>query len=277
MGYIPSLSLPSVSLIGRSALRKVRLLQEAGFTGIEVFLFSNAERQIKLMRSRAPKFLLSLHQPWSVEEAGNSPLNRVLDVFGYLPQDGYKLSDITKCGKGELFVAYVERYDEVRQAQTSGQLPVRVAFQTACSWDSEGETRKHRLPYEYFLDHIVTSKFPIVFDTFHVLEWKLKKVGKKLAILSEELLAQTLIDAWHEIGPELIVEIHWNDVDGSGPDGRCVPGDGKLKKALRLLAREIARSGWKGQIVPEVSPFVLFPNTDAKLVSLRKRIEQFFE
>lgn len=279
MSYRPLLSLPTPSLFGLTFAQKAKLLEHTGFQGIELFMFPSVARELEKHRLVAEHhgLRLSLHQPWSYGESGGHFSNRILGPIGYLPKDGYTLSDLVAHGRGELFIAYCDRRSEIA---TMKNPPVQFAYQTACSWIGAGKNRTHRIPYRELLDNILPTGAPIVFDTFHVLEWRLGKPGgKALGAYSEHELAKELLSAWNEIGQERIVEIHWNDFqsDERGSDGRnCFPGEGKLASGLRLLSREITRKKWEGYIVSELSPFLLFPYRTRTLIALRERMEQFF-
>lgn len=283
MGYTPQLSLPVPSLAGLSFKRQVSLLKRTGFSGIELFMFPYAVQRLARYQAIAKEadMRLSLHQPWSYTE-GQVFLNRILDAVGFLPKDGYRLEPIVRNGNGELFVTYCDRLDEAKALGKTGS-PVMIAFQTACAWKGSGESRTHRVSYQWFVEHILPTDMPIVFDTFHVLEWQKGKAGgKSLASYNTSEIAEQLLYLWRQIGAKRVVEIHWNDFiadsrKGGGNDGRaCLPGEGILAKGLRLLAFELKRDGWRGAIVPELSPFSLFPYSVRKLIALRLRMEQFF-
>ena len=283
MGYTPILSLPTPSLFGLYFIEMISVLKRAKFSGIELFLFHYVLKRLEKYQAiaRDAQMRLSLHQPWSYGE-GALPLNRLLDLVGYLPRDDYTIESLVREGKGELFVAYCDRHAEIAQLEQAG-CPVDLAFQTACAWNGAAEERTHRMRYSEFVDHILPPKTPIVFDTFHVIEWRKNKPGgKAFAAYSENQLADELLRAWYEIGAERVVEIHWNDfivnsTRGGGSDGRaCLPGNGALAKGLRVLAQELKRDGWRGPIVPELSPFLIFPYTERKLSAVRERMENFF-
>jgi sugar phosphate isomerase/epimerase len=281
VGYLPLLALPAPSLFGLTFKQQVRILKQAGFQGIELFMFNHPARHLKQYRNIAKEahIRLSLHQPWSYNEAKGLLINKVLDKLDYLPKDPYTLRDIIAGGDGELFVAYCDRRAEVTKIQDP---PVKFAFQTACVWNGEGKDRTHRIPYEEFVNSILPTNIPIVFDTFHLLEWRYGGLGgKALASHSAKEIADELLKLWRLIGPERIAEIHWNDfvdsLGGGGEDGReCLPGEGKLALGLQMLANEIIRDDWHGYIIPEVSPFQLFPYRERTLIALRERMEQFF-
>jgi hypothetical protein len=281
--YTPRLSLPAPSLFGLPFRQKALRLKKAGFTGIELFLFPPLARRLNKYRAVAKEYglCLSLHQPWSESEASGLSLNKKLRLIGYLPREGYRIDELTEEASGELFVAYCDRLDEVLEMQKSNNCPVCFSFQTACVWSGEYRNRTHRLPYSDFEGQILRSAAPIVFDTFHLLEWRYGKAsGANLASISPNELAEELIRIWRQIGPDRIIEIHWNDfvasAEGGGEDGRCLPGDGLLREGLSLLAKEIKCSGWNGMIIPELSPFLLFPYRTRTLIALRERMEQFF-
>lgn len=271
------IGLPSPSLFGLGPEVQCRRLAKAGFGAIEVFLFPSQAENVPLWRKCARRYglSLSLHQPWSRSEGGGYLINRILDTAGYLPREGYTLQGLTSGARGEMCVTYCDRFDEVLKITHSG---AAHAFQTTTAWSGVGSERKLRMSYCEFLECIVPSRFPIVFDTYHVLEWILDSPGKKLLRWSEKELASTLLAAWNDIDPERIIEIHWNDFAPIREDDLrdCLPGDGLLANGLKMLAKEMERSRWTGTIISEVSPFSLFPYSRKKLVALRERIESFF-
>lgn len=274
MPYQPLLALPTLSLFGLTFAQQVRRLRQAGFHGIELFVFPYQARHLKKYRAIARQYgmRLSLHQTWTNGEGGGFIFNALMNSVGYLPKAGYRLSDIVEGASGELFVVYANYIDRVREITDR----VEVALQTASTWSGESAHRTHRMSFDEFAGHISLKRVPIVFDTVHILEWRFGAVGKALAMRSEEELAKELIALWHAITPERIIEIHWNDLDGKTSDGRCMPGEGKLALGLELLAQEIKKYGWGGYIIPEVSPFLLFPYRKRTLIALRERMEKFF-
>ncbi len=283
MTYIPSLSLPAPSLFGLSPRQQCEALKRAGFQGIELFLFPGILKRIPEYQRLTEEcgLRLSFHQPWSEKEGGGFFVNKILGAIGFLPKNDYSFEDLIARGRSELFIAYADRFNEVvKLDRETDDLKVSWAFQTACAWQNEGKKFTHSMSYEKFSEQVLRTRFPIVFDTFHMLEWRLDAPGgKALGQYDEDHLAEEMLRAWHDCKPERIVEIHWNDFTGKAAgDGRdCLPGKGKLTKGLNLLAKEILRSGWNGTIVPEISPFLLFPYRERTLIALRERMEAFFQ
>jgi hypothetical protein len=279
VNYIPLLGLSAASLAGRGVGTMCQLLRLAGWSGLEIIMFPGQQKTLEKVREIAPDMRVSLHQPWSYAESGGLLVNRILDYIGYLAPPTYTLDSCVERGSGELFVAYADRVEEVVRLRSASRQEVVWALQTATTWIGVGEARRNRMAYDDFIRVVHLHKLPVVFDTFHVLEWKLQMVGKRLCDLEESRLATVLLDAWNEIGPERISEIHWNDFVSKDnlSDGRaCLPGEGRLKQGLTILAGDIRRRGWRGYIIPEVSPLLLFPFSHSNLVRLRERMQSFF-
>ncbi len=272
------IGLSTPSLFGIPVKTQCRKLAAAEFGAIELFLFPEQAKRLPEYRRYADEYdlTLTLHQPWSFKESGGFLLNRILEAFRYLPRNNYTLWEITKDAHGEMCVTYFDRFPEVLVMRARN---AEHAFQTATTWYGTGKSRRWRVPYQKFIDEVRSKRLLVVFDTYHVIEWALSAPGGKLLQFDEEELASVLINCWEQIGPEQIVEIHWNDFSRkTNEDARdCLPGEGCLALGLRRLAAEIHRCGWGGTIIPEVSPLHLFPFTLNKLVDLRQRVEWFFK
>lgn len=283
--YKPACSLPSLSLTftGWTFADKCRLLRETGWDGIEYFDFSPDRITEYRAFARSYGLRFSLHQPWSYAESGGMFSNFLLQLLRILPKDGYALEDISRGCFGELFVTYGDRFEEVRKllAKTERNSWAMFAFQTASTWIDKGLSRTHRMGYDEFISEIIEGMpdVPIVVDTVHLIEMMLRApTGKQLMEHSEDCLADSLLRGVRKCGlyEGRILEIHWNDISRAVTDGRCLPGDGKMSKGLHLLSRELRDTNWGGCIIPEVSPFALFPHPRKKLIALRKRMDEFF-
>ena len=225
----------------------------------------------------------TLHQPWSYNESGGMLSNRLLSLLGILPKDGYLLSDIARQADGENFVIYGDRFPEIARQKTlpgthTSFVPL---FQTASAWNGFGLERKHRLSYENFIRYVIEGmpQVGIVYDTVHALELALHApTGKELMQFSEAQLLKATKCVIKEIGffEGRGKEIHFNDNDGSGTDGRCLAGDGKLAPALKWLAGECVARGWRGPIIPEVSPKLFLFNAEKNLARVHARVDSFF-
>lgn len=281
----PLISINSLSLIfaGRNFEQKCQRAKQAGFTGIEYTVFHPLHVAEYRAIARQHGLLLTLHQPWSYNESGGMLSNRLLSMFGILPKDSYLLGDIALQAAGENFVVYGDRFPEVAMRKAlSGTLPRFVPlFQTASAWKGFGLQRKHRISYEDFIGYIV-KELPhvgIVYDTVHALEHALHAPTAKLLMQYSE---GELLTATKQVIRETRFfegrgkEIHFNDFCGNGTDGRCLAGDGKLTPALRWLAGECVERGWRGPVIPEVSPMLFLFNTEANLKRVHERVDSFF-
>lgn len=276
--HVLSFGLSTPSFLWRNVESMCELLRSIGWSGLEIFMFPGQEKVRERLEVLAPEMRISLHQPWSYAESGGLLVNRFLSLFGRLAPDQYTLASCAVGGSGRLFVAYADRCEEVVCLRNMPGQKTVFALQTATTWIGEGKARRHRMGYHDFVRAVHLHQIPVVFDTFHVLEWKLGTIGKKLCGLNESILTKALLEAWEEVGPERIVEIHWNDFTATDllADGRaCFPGEGRLGKGLTVLAKDICRRGWKGHIVPEISPLLLFPS-NRKMRELKERMDSFF-
>ena len=281
----PLISINSLSLIfaGRNFEQQCRRAKQAGFTGIEYTVFYPELVSVYRAIARQNGLLLTLHQPWSYTESGGMLSNKLFAMLGLLPKDGYLLGDIAQHAAGESFVVYGDRFPEIAMRKALPGTPPRFVplFQTASAWSGFGLQRKHRMSYEDFIRYIIEGlpHVGIVYDTVHALELALHAPTAKLLMQYSE---GELLDATKRVIRETRFfegrgkEIHFNDFCGNGTDGRCLAGDGKLAPALRWLAGECVERGWRGPVIPEVSPMLFMFNAEKNLARVHDRIDSFF-
>ena len=194
----------------------------------------------------------------------------MFDWLGYTPPNGYTLRNIlTGVPANHRVVLYADRLDE-----DTGSTCVS-AYQTRSTFHNGQE----KMRYRDFLLKIRESPKPIVFDTQHVLEYKVGSLGvADLGRYSRKELLGMLVAAWHELdGEKNVVEIHWNDCDPAlgNTGGRNVwPGFGVLP--LDDFANFLKREKWYGIVVPEIPPNILFPHSATILYGLLHTVKGYF-
>lgn len=278
-------ALPSPTIPAFTFEAKCKLAKKHGFHGIELFMFRGVGEKLPRYRAIASDYglRLSLHQPWSYKESGGTHANRILELIGMLPKDGYRLRDVFTHANDELLVCYVDRKEEIEHQRTRSKHRIgaqRFAFQTTTSWVKKDDKRQHVLPFSDLIRLLRETEHPIVLDTFHALEWYYGGAGGNMLVTKpEQELSDNLYKIWKLIGRERIPEIHWNDcVPHSGfSDGRsCFPGNGVLRRGLEAIAHDINMSGWDGYVIPELSPAEFFPDREWHMALLRNTLESFF-
>lgn len=245
--------------------------KEAGFTGVEVHRFCMTQRQTldRLCEAEELGLTISVHQSWSIVEAGPRHWhNRVANLLGLLPRPGYRMRDHIP-PLGCPVVVYADRISEPG-------LTENYWFQSASTAD---EQKRPRITFDSFVKLVRTWRYPVVFDTTHVLELFFKVVGVgHLTEVKDAGLQSVLFETWDTLAP-YVREIHLaNTIPSKGHTaGANVPleeGVFDLKGFCRHVW-ETRREDDFPRIVPEVSPTHLMSR--GKYRALRDQVAKFFE
>ncbi len=217
----------------------------AGFHGVEILLPPRFSIDfMSKVQTEASKCNLGIrfHEVWSLE---NNPcmFNRVACLLGTIPPKTEPLHMQIPNQATEIVTCYAWRNKEIIQSLRQKRL-----LQTCNTYD-------HTIAYHDFLKIVREGNFGVVFDTQHLLEmWNGGLGVHNLRILSRSQLNGILQSLWDNLAP-YVVEIHFNNfcISKSHALGRnCWPDQGILD--LRSFAKMVVKSGWRGIVVPEVTP-----------------------
>lgn len=261
-----------LSLFGLPIKTAMERVRGAGFQGIEVLCTNRFRNYYQRCRQFAEELGLTLHfhQAWSADEDPTDWKFRILERVGYLPQSGYGLGDNVPYDLTD--VPTVIQADRLNEFYDHGAIAPYYWFQTDCVQDKFGQPK---LSFSEFVTLVQRHKLPVVFDTQHYLEWKLGLFRDLSQIPRDSFwILQWLEEGWELLGPH-VKEIHLNDFDPGTGARNVFPGTGVLP--IAAFCNLVKRSGWQGDIVPEVNPQTLFPYSRKKLISLRKEVEWYFE
>lgn len=253
--------LSSMSLFGLPLGVIFRKARESGFDGVEVFLFNPVEQRIEKARRLADRYglLLHFHEVCSFEESPSS-CERVLQLLGLSPRKDKSFIDRVPLSIHEPVVVYANHYAEV----TSQNHWLQTISMFLENW-------RCKVSFPDFISAVLNHNLPIVFDTQHYLQYRLG-LGKEM--LMGAGLVKLLCDGWLCLHG-LVKEIHLNDfcVEKGSIMGRNVfLGEGQAP--LEEFCKTVRESGWSGTIVPEVSPFHLFPFRERRLAELRRTVDK---
>lgn len=253
--------LSSMSLFGLPLGMIFRKARESGFDGVEVFLFNPVEQRVEKARRLADQYelMLHFHEVWSSEESPSS-YERVLQLLGLLPGKDKSFIDLVPPSIHEPVVVYANHYAEVCSKNHWLQTISTFFENLTC-----------KVSFPDFISGVLKGNLPIVFDTQHYLQYRLG-LGKEIP--TGVGLVKLLCDGWLCLN-SLVKEIHLNDfcVNRGSTMGRNVfLGEGQAP--LDEFCKTVRESGWSGTIVPEVSPFHLFPYRERRLAELRKKVDE---
>lgn len=244
------------------------MAKRAGFSGVEVLATSNNKAASRKLVATAAVHNLELHwhQPWSRTYNAVYLFGPVLHRLGILERDGYELRKVLPDTRSEPIVLYADRFHEAEG------LP--DAWLQTCSV-RRGE-RIHAMSYGEFVKVVERYQPPIVFDTQHYLEWYFGVFGVSELPHDPTLLLNTLIAGWKFFG-HLVKEIHLNNFDPAyGDTLGCnrLLNDGILP--LQKFVDVVKASKWSGVVVPEVSPFHLYPFPQERMRHTRQTVQLLF-
>lgn len=251
------------------ARRAARIAKAAGFDGVELFCVDANYLQEMVDIVKARDLSARTHQLWSFVGGQNHWYNHVFRWLGMLRAEDMPLQK--QAVLGVPLIVYADKWREVLDSHSGVQ---NFLIQTC----TEHLQRKFRLSWTEFLKIQEEYRFPIAFDTQHVLEWMNGKIGVSRLQKGGDFLLTRLKYAWDILGQD-VVEIHWNDCVLGGDDTRdrnVYPGVGGLP--LEKFAQYVRASGWEGVVVPEVSPLHL-PRGGThveKLAALRREVREYF-
>lgn len=264
--------IPHISYLGLPLYGSLDEARETGFDGVECHLVSfkqgNTSRVTRWLESSLRTGLvIHLHQGWSIEESAEPrwPPNQSepLHWFGYLPSHPYQIFDHVPEEVTVPVVAYPDRYLELKGREN-------FWFQTAATYSGSGGTVN--LDYGKFVELVQELHLPVVFDTWHFLEYSLGIRGTRDLPRSPDFLYKKLEDGWKIFG-QCVKEIHFND---SSPYARNVfLGKGVIP--LQGFADLVKGSGWQGTVVPEVFPgHIKYGLSADKMKALREEVGRYF-
>lgn len=253
--------LSSMSLFGLPLEMIFRKAWKGGFDGVEVFLFNPVEQRVEKARRLAERYelMLHFHEVCSFEEAPSSS-DRVLQLLGLSPRKDKSFIDRVPPFIHEPVVVYANHYTEV-SSQNHWLQTISMFFE---NWTC-------KVGFPDFISGVLKGNLPIVFDTQHYLQYRLG-LGKEIP--TGVGLVKLLCDGWLCFHG-LVKEIHLNDfcVNKGSMMGRNVfLGGGQAP--LDEFCKTVRESGWSGTIVPEVSPFHLFPYRGSRLAELRRKVDE---
>ncbi len=240
--------LPTASLMPLPFSRAARMIREANFDGVEVLLAPEVDHNGARAIVKEQGLGLHWHEIWSLEDNPTHWFNRVAAALGKIPRRTESLRKQLPPSLVEPVVCYAHRSHEIMpEAQE-------------LLWLQTCQVRSRTISYAQFVEVVQSREFAVVFDTQHVLEWRLGLwgVGDMAKHRSRELNAE-LHCAWKDLGP-YTREIHFNNFlpHRGHTGGRNVfPDKGILD--LRLFAQAVKNDNWDGTVTPEVSPAALFP------------------
>lgn len=273
------IGLASMSLFPLPLPLILRRASQAGFDFVEVFLFDVSYDRVCRLRERGEKLKLGIHfhQVWSVGEERDESLrvrllNNVFTATGWLPKNGYRLTEHIPSNATPV-VIYADRW---REAVKKG-----MWLQTISVGDSNSLTRQFKCPWKEFREIAAKEKHSLVFDTMHFLEWTHDIPGIHLLGSSKLEILVEWGKFWCQFKDQ-VEEVHFNDFDPRLPEGQArnlFPGNGFAP--LYDFAAVIKDSGWNKCMVPEVQPSALFPDwpcgvSNKRLLALRKKMDEYF-
>jgi hypothetical protein len=264
------LILCGASLYPMPISRILHMAKNTGFDGVEIFLFGKWTRdKVSRVLDLAEKLNLtiSFHQVWSTNESssGITWRDRILTALGQLPGEGYNLDEIVPVNARPL-VAYADcviRHPEtIREGYWVQSVPTGVSYEKSS--------------YTNFEQSFRMSKFPIVMDTQHLLEYISGRSGITNIIRRDSEGIHAVWEKFLNTYSGSIEEIHFNDLNPALGDtnGRNLfPGTGIAP--LKAFAATLKSARWDGSIVPEVQPkFILYRKE--RLMELRREVESYF-
>jgi hypothetical protein len=223
--------------------RVAQLAHEAGFDGVEWLLAGGAMRDPSCCLAAAEEFELfsTFHEAWTSREATTPSLVwKALQLIGWLPKSTIYDDRVPEEVSDYPVVTYAHHIVKRR-------MPRNAVFQTCSVADGRG---RFAISFEDFVRELrQRPEAEIVVDLYHLLEL----IGGKpdgLAIAQVDKFPGLLTGFFDEF-QKRIVEIHL--ADWSPTRGRnCPIGTGILP--LCEFGQHVARSGWDGNVVPEVNP-----------------------
>jgi Xylose isomerase-like TIM barrel len=244
----PSL-LPWTARLGITE-KLMALVAEAGFDGIEALYRNETHAQRLRELADANGLRIHFHQIWTLKGSPSHWHNHVLAGFGLVSNEGIPLCispNARTYTRQEPFVAYGE-IDTLEQCQFAN-----IWVQTCPNHDSGLIMHDER--FTSFCEHVRKRNHRVVFDTHHVLELMVGRMGIEYLSTNTETLLSMLIQAWDILGP-YTTEIHLNDIDprrGHTSGRSLLIGTGILP--LRSFWDHVVRGKYMPQhIVPEVHP-----------------------
>ncbi len=244
--FLSSMTVPPVL----SPWRTIWLAEELGLDGVEIFYAGRGRREYsELVKSAHGRGLgIHFHQSFSPAEATSPSLIwEVLSLVGFLPGDDIFGSNLrfpsARINPKTPVVAYANEIDTLLMEE-------RYWYQTV----SVAKSGNFSMSFQTFCARVKGTPARVVFDTFHTIEWQIGWPGRiNYFPRDRSVLLRTLIDNFEYFRKETggVVEVHLADC--SWERGRNVPlGTGDLP--IEEFARYLRTSGWKGVVVPEVSP-----------------------
>ncbi len=251
--------IPDISMIGATITHKCELARDAGFDGIEVFLWQNELTSLSEWRAKASLAGLKLqfHEAWSYDESPKIS-NWVLHHLGALPQVSGEGLDWCQVIEEEPLVVYAHHMRDWRRLRGN------FRFQTFSLLNSV--TREFSMHISDFLDLALRLELPLVFDTQHYATWcfgadtvgdvRFRKFCVQETKEGESRLWDCISRGWEQL--RLCVrEIHLNNYQPSRGEifgANIFPDPGKGILDLSRFGQMVHESGWWGTVVPEVSP-----------------------
>lgn len=252
-----------MSYLPRPQFGLLDVASDCEYDGIEVLSNGWNHKRFGQFIERAEKASLKVHahQPWSYAESNVPDIkSKAMEFIGYLPPSNMPLSQCLPMQPIPKIVYAHQladaQHDPTLWVQTC---PVRLRQGNRTTW-SQFKSSWKKEPCN------------ICFDFQHYLEWvtagdTLGMCPSNFSHLSIRELGDMLI-AGFEFFKDYIKEIHLTDsIPSMGHKGLNVMlGTGVLP--LEKVMGHIIQSGWKGYIVPEVSPKL------SQFFSTRRRAEK---
>ena len=251
--------MPDISMMGAPIMRKCELARDAGFDGIEVFLWQNELTSVPEWRAKAGLAGLKLHfhEAWSYDESPKIS-NWVFHHLGMLPQVPGEGLDWCQVIEEEPVVVYAHHMRDWQRLRDN------FRFQTFSLLNPV--TREFVMHVSDFLDLAVRLELPLVFDTQHYATWGLgvgmvgdtqfRRFCFQKTREGESRLWDCIRRGWEQLRP-YVREIHLNNyVPALGElfGANIFPDPGKGMLDLARFGQMVRESSWSGTVIPEVSP-----------------------